>query len=223
MININKSQPAPLCLSEEKEKANGDYKCGKVLERLKDDFHNKCYICEEHAPSTLNVEHFKPHKNDKNLKFDWNNLFLSCGHCNNIKLAKYDNLIDCTDNTETVTDLLKFEIKPFPLEKAKITPLVSRLDINSTAQLLDEVYNGTTELKTIEGLNIRKKLIKELIDFQALLYEYYNEHGLTEDEKQRIRTKIKRKLNPEAPFTAFKIWVIKDNEGLLKEFNEFIN
>ena len=31
MINITKSQPAPECLSKEKEKANGDYKCGEVL------------------------------------------------------------------------------------------------------------------------------------------------------------------------------------------------
>ena len=44
MINITKSQPAPLCLSTEKEKANGDYKCGEVLKRITKDFHNKCYI-----------------------------------------------------------------------------------------------------------------------------------------------------------------------------------
>lgn len=221
MINIKKSQPAPLCLSDEKAKANGDYKCGNVLTRLKEDFHNKCYLCEEREPSTINVEHFKPHKNNKDLKFDWNNLFLSCGHCNNIKLAKYDNLIDCTDSSEIVTDLLKFEIKPFPKEKVKITPLISRPETNSTAQLLNEIYNGTTELKSIEGLNIRYKLILEIVEFGRLLQEYYD-YGITEEEKEYLQKKIKQKLSKEAPFTAFKIWIIKDNEELLKEFYSLI-
>ncbi len=221
MINIKKSQPAPLCLSDEKEKANGDYKCGHVLKRLKDDFHNKCYICEEREPSSINTEHFKPQKKYPKLIFDWNNLFFACTHCNSIKGVK-DNLIDCTDNSEIITDLLKFEIKPFPREKAKVTPLISRLDINSTAQLLNEVYNGTTELKNIEGLNIRNKLIREIVEFGRLLQEYYD-FGLTKEDKEYLQKKIKQKLSKEAPFTAFKIWIIKDNEELLKEFKELIN
>jgi len=222
MINIKKSQPAPLCLSDEKKKATGDYKCGDVLKRLEQDFHNKCYICEEREPSTINVEHFKPHKNDKNLKFDWNNLFWACGHCNNVKLAKYDNLIDCTDETEVITDLLKFEIKPFPREKAKISALISNPKVDSTAQLLNEVYNGTTELKNIESLNIRNKLIREIIDFQSILTEYYFEVGLSEQERGQLRVKMKRKLSSEAAFTAFKIWIIKENKELFNEFKDLI-
>ncbi len=221
MINIKKSQPAPLCLSDEKEKANGDYKCGNVLKRLKEDFHNKCYICEEREPSSINTEHFKPQKKYPELIFDWNNLFFACTHCNSIKGVK-DNLIDCTDNSEIITDLLKFEIKPFPKEKAKITPLISRLDINTTAHLLNEVYNGTTILKNIEGLNIRNKLIQEIVEFGRLLQEYYD-YGLTIENKKYLQKKIKQKLSKEAPFTAFKIWIIKDNVELLKEFKGLIN
>ena len=104
MINIKKSEHPPKCLSEEKKKANGDYKCGEVLDRLKEDFHNKCYLCEEKEPSTINVEHFIPHQGNKDLKFDWKNLFWACGHCNNTKLAKYKNIIDCTDFSRIVTD-----------------------------------------------------------------------------------------------------------------------
>lgn len=222
MINIIKSQPAPLCLSVEKEKANGDYKCGDVLKRLKDDFHNKCYICEEKEPSTINVEHFRPHKGDKELKFVWNNLFLSCGHCNNIKLAKYDDILDCTDNSVVILDLLKFEIKPFPKEKTQISALTSDKQAVLTSQLLNEVYNGTTELKTIEGGYIRNKLIREVIEFQKLLQYYYDEPGLTADEKQKIKQDLKRKLSPEAPFTAFKYWIIKGNDELSEEFKDLI-
>ena len=223
MINIIKSQPAPLCLSKEKGKANGDYKCGEVLKRIHDDFHNKCYICEEKEPSTINVEHFKPHKGNNDLKFDWDNLFLSCGHCNNTKLAKYDNIIDCTDNKTLVLDLLKFEINPFPKEKAKITALTSDIPTVLTSQLLNEVYNGTTELKTIEGGNIRNKLIKELIEFQKILQSYYYEPGLTIEDKAELKNKLKRKLSPEAAFTAFKYWVIKNNDELATEFEDLIN
>lgn len=223
MINITKSQPAPLCLSTEKEKANGDYKCGEVLKRITKDFHNKCYICEEKEISTINVEHFKPHKGDKELKFDWNNLFLSCGQCNNIKLAKYDDILDCTDNEIVILDLLKFEIKPFPKEKAQITALNTDKQVVLTSQLLNEVYNGTTVLKTIEGLNIRNKLIKEIIEFQRILHYYYDEPGLSGEEKFELRNKLKHKLRPDAPFTAFKYWVIKNNDELATEFKDLIN
>ena len=64
MIYIEKSQPAPKCLETKKNKTNGDYKCGNVLERIKNDFNNKCYICEYKEPETINIEHFRPHKGD---------------------------------------------------------------------------------------------------------------------------------------------------------------
>ena len=83
MLYFEKSQPAPDCLEQEKLKKNGDYKCGDVLDRLKADFKNKCYICERSKPQSINVEHFRPHCGDRDLKFSWNNLFWACSHCNN--------------------------------------------------------------------------------------------------------------------------------------------
>ena len=222
MINIIKSQPAPLCLSVEKKKAQGDYKCGEILEKIKTDFHNKCYLCEEREPSTINVEHFRPHKGDKDLKFDWNNLFFACSHCNNTKLAKYNNLLDCTDNSKIIVELLKFDIKPFPREKVNITALNSEPQVTSTAKLLNDIYNGTTKLKNIEDLNIKNKLIKEIIEFQSILQEYYTEPGLTKQDKQDLKKKLKRKLSPEASFTAFKIWIIKNNDDLYQDFKNLL-
>ena len=43
MVYFEKSQPAPNCLEGEKVKANGDYKCGEVLTRLKEDFETISY------------------------------------------------------------------------------------------------------------------------------------------------------------------------------------
>ncbi len=60
MVYLEKSQPAPCCLSIEKAKANGDYKCETVLERIKFDFLNKCYICEYKEPIAINTTATKP-------------------------------------------------------------------------------------------------------------------------------------------------------------------
>ena len=81
MLFVKKSQPAPSCLESEKIKANGDYKCGDVLIRLKDYFKNKCYICEYSKPENINIEHLISHRGNKDLKFSWDNLIWSCGHC----------------------------------------------------------------------------------------------------------------------------------------------
>jgi uncharacterized protein (TIGR02646 family) len=104
MIYIQKSQPAPECLAQQK-----DYKCGDVIPRLKADFHNKCYLCEDKGITSINVEHFIPHRGDKNLMYDWDNLFYSCGHCNNTKLAipKFNNILNCTEyNNISITTLV---------------------------------------------------------------------------------------------------------------------
>jgi hypothetical protein len=57
MINLTKSQPAPDCLATEKLKKSGTYRCGDVHVRLKADFYNKCYICENkiYHPLILNI------------------------------------------------------------------------------------------------------------------------------------------------------------------------
>ncbi|MCI9174917.1 MAG: hypothetical protein HFH49_08225 [Lachnospiraceae bacterium] len=99
MVKIERSFPAPESLAKEAEKINGSYNKPDVVERLRKDFYNKCYICEIKDLQDPNVEHLRPHKNGKypERKFDWENLFWSCGHCNGIKNnGKYDSgILDC--------------------------------------------------------------------------------------------------------------------------------
>lgn len=223
MINFTKSQPAPPCLEVEKNKANGDYKCGDVLNRLSADFHNKCYICEEKAPGSINVEHLVPHQNNQDLKFDWNNLFWACSHCNNTKLAIHNNIINCTDPAVNVVATIRLDIKPFPGEKVAVIPMVEDDDsVRNTAALLNAVYNGTTPLKKMEADGLRNKILTEIIDFQQLLLHYFDKDGLREEEKQTLKSQIRRKLNPQSPFTAFKYWIIKGNEKLQQEFGDLL-
>ena len=96
-LNSEKITKAIEILQKEKAKDRGKYNTEEVVEALEAVFSSKCYICENKKITSYNIEHLKPHK-DKNidLKFDWNNLFLACAHCNNIKRANYENILDCT-------------------------------------------------------------------------------------------------------------------------------
>lgn len=73
MVKVKRSFPAPESLAEEEKKAAGRYDKPDVIERLKEDFHNKCYICEMKELQDPNVEHLLPHKNGKypERKYDW--------------------------------------------------------------------------------------------------------------------------------------------------------
>ena len=99
MVKIERSFPAPASLESEAKKVSGSYEQPDVVSRLRKDFHDKCYICELKNLQDPQVEHLLPHKNGKypERKFDWNNLFWSCSHCNGIKnQKKYDDgIIDC--------------------------------------------------------------------------------------------------------------------------------
>ena len=180
-------------------------------------------ICESKEPSVINTEHFIPHRGNNDLKFDWNNLFYCCGHCNNTKLAKpvFDDILNCTIETDNVDSKIKYLIKPFPQEKAIITALENTSKVNNTVILLDEVYNGTTELKRIESANIRSKLLSEIRKFQNLLFEYFDDSYDIEERKD-IKNQIIRQLKTTSNFTAFKKWILRDNDILRQEFHEHI-
>ena len=60
----------------------GDYNTESVNQALKEIFHGKCYICENKAATSYQIEHLVPHRGDKTLKYDcfirsgilWNNI-----------------------------------------------------------------------------------------------------------------------------------------------------
>ncbi|SFC05753.1 TIGR02646 family protein [Flexibacter flexilis DSM 6793] len=224
MVYHEKTQPEPPCLAAERAKKKGTYNCEGVVTQLKADFKNKCYICEQKEPTSINIEHFKSRKGDKNLRLDWNNLFYCCGHCNNTKLAKtiYDSILNCTIKEHGVDTRIKYEIKPFPKEKALITALEDTPEVQNTAHLLNAVYNGIdTEQKQIEAANLRSDLLKEIKLFGDLLFDF-DDDTLDSDEKERVKGIIIRHLRSSSKFTAFKRWIIRDNEVLKADFKEYI-
>jgi hypothetical protein len=224
MINFVKTQPAPTCLAEEKSKQSGTYRCGDVAERCNTDFYGKCYICEDKDISSINIEHFKAHQGDIDLKFDWDNLFLACAYCNNIKLANinFNNILNCTESTPKITDCIFLDMKPYPFERVIVKALDSTIKAKNTADLLEKVYNAEhTGIKTAGSLNLRKRIFTELLAFQRLLNEYYDD-AIEGNERDDISKKIHRKLHKSTAFTAFKLGIIQENRQFKADFGGFL-
>lgn len=154
-------------------------------------FHNKCYICENKEIISYQIEYLIPHRGDAQLKYDWNNIFLSCTHCNNTKLDKYDPIINCTE--ENVDEMIAFRKKGYfgKDEVLEFEILDSREEIKNTARLLQEVYYGSTPQKIFEARMLRRTLRKELSNFK----EYVREYQEAEDqEKEDLVYLIEKEL-----------------------------
>ena len=216
MYNVDRSFPEPQSLKTEKLKVSGKYNSEDVLERLVEDFFNKCYLCEEKEISGINVEHLKPHKGDIDKKFQWENLFLVCPHCNNTKLGNEDEILDCTNPSHKIYDWIEYKFTSFPKTKVELK-IINNIDIvNNTVTLLDKIYNGSTVNKKFEADNIKKKIMREIQSFENLIFEYvYN-------SKKELVEEIKEKLSRKSAFSAFKRWIIKNN-ARYKELEKYFD
>lgn len=216
MYNVDRSFPEPQSLKIEKLKISGKYNSEDVLERLVEDFFNKCYLCEEKEISGINVEHLKPHKGDIDKKFQWENLFLVCPHCNNTKLGNEDEILDCTNPSHKVYEWIEYNFTSFPKTKVELK-IINNIDIvNNTVTLLDKIYNGSTVNKKFEADNIKKKIMREIQSFENLIFEYvYN-------SKKELVEEIKEKLSRKSAFSAFKRWIIKNN-ARYKELEKYFD
>ena len=220
MVYFKKSKTIPSSLIIEKNKKTGTYRTEEVIKQIDSDFYSKCYICEQKKPTTINVEHFIPHKDNIDLKFDWNNLFYACGHCNNIKLAKkeFDNILNCIILSDKVDEAIAYKFSPFPKEKPCFDVLIVSEKAENAKELLEKVFNGIhTELKTLESANLRDLLLKSIKEFQELLIDYYNN-----EDKEYFLIKVKEHLSNRSAFTAFKRYIIRNNNELNKEFKKYI-
>jgi uncharacterized protein (TIGR02646 family) len=217
MIFFERSQPAPDSLALEKQKKSGTYRTDEVIERVSVDFKDKCYICEYKKPISINVEHFVPHKGNRDLMFDWNNLFLSCAHCNNTKLDDYDTILNCTNPEDEVESRIDYAIKEWPEFEVVITAKTNDDRTALTVKLINAVYMGTTPEKRKESGYIRDTIAKEFLEFRKSLLQYRDE-SLPVDERQKAKEAICEHLNSASAFTAFKRAYVKRNAELSRLF-----
>ena len=205
MVKVERSTPAPKSLEIESKKANGSYNEKDVVERLRDDFHDKCYICELRGLQDPVVEHLLPHKNGTypERKFDWNNLFWCCGHCNSVKnKGKYDDgIIDCCK--QDPENLLSFSFVDDEVS-------VEALDHNNnqavlTAILIYETFN-------LKDYGIREAAaenrMQSLRESMNVLYRTFEKYKESPDCSLR-KKKMKALLRRDSAFAAFKRGYIK--------------
>lgn len=184
MVKVERSFPAPDSLAEEKKKANGSYSEPDVIERLAKDFHNKCYICELDKLQDPQVEHLRPHFGGKNIerKFDWNNLFWSCSHCNGVKnQRKYDeSIIDCCKSDPEERIYFKLHDGKTDVTAVNLADSEARL----TAELVTEVFNIKNS-----GMRVYKSALRfeELNREMNKLYDALDE--LAQNPKSRFAFK----------------------------------
>ena len=217
MVFFEKSQPAPASLT-----SRTSYREEDVIERLESDFKNKCYICESKNPVSINVEHFIPHRGNEELKFEWNNLFYSCSHCNNTKEMLERNtikgaILNCTCEDDKVDERISYRVNSFPeLEVLieEVLPVDKTFEerVNNTITLLKAIYDGyNTPIKKREAANLRLCLMNEIIIFQKLLIKLSSSNV----DSEQIKEQIEKELSKERAFTAFKRWIVKDSSVLV--------
>lgn len=218
MVKIEKT---PLVTGMKINRAQ-DYRIEPLYSMIKKDFFNKCYLCGEKEPTSINVEHHKSQTNHPHLSLVWSNLFFSCVHCNTAKLANYDNIIDCT--AVDPEPLMSLEMKPYPKEAVKVKALRQTAEVLQTVELLDKIYNGTnTVMKMSESENLRNRILKELQNFQQYLQEYYDSEETDEDLKSSFKRKIIKSISRRATFAAFKRELVRNNRTFNADFNAHLD
>lgn len=207
--------------SLQKAKASkSTYNTPEVNAALLEMFHGKCYICENKQITSYQIEHLYPHHGNMDLKYNWENLFLSCAHCNNTKLDKYDPILDCTK--ENVEKRIAFRKRGYfgTEEELIFEALDADEETINTQKLLQEVYYGATPQKKIEAKILRRTLRKELSEFKEYVREYQEAEG---EEREDLRYLLKQQLGDSSPFAAFKRWLIKDNKETYPELLAYIH
>lgn len=210
MFNVTRPADAPESLAERRSYSEED-----VLNKLREIFYDKCYLCEIKDPTSINVEHFDAHQGDLDKKFDWNNLFYVCGRCNNIKLAKYNKLLDCTDDNVDVFRSIKHLPPHTPYQsKIIIDPMVTDEKTVETADLLDEIFNTDRTInKKITGKYLRKKVFHKYNRFLELVNEYLDDE-LPQERKDEALERLQVLMSRKQEFSAFMRWIVLEDDYL---------
>lgn len=218
MVKIERTFPAPVSLAIESQKASGKYDKPDVVNQLREDAHDKCYICEMKGLQDPVVEHLLPHKCDKysERRFDWSNLFLACGHCNGVKnQRKYDEgVIDCCK--QDPEELIDFRLMDGVID------VRAKDDTNETAVLTATLVWEVFSLKNT-GMRVYKSEMRfqELNKEMNKLYANLEELNKNPDSKIVLR-KLKAILRRESAFAAFKRNYVRANKSRFPQLMPYI-
>ena len=180
-----------------------------VLRQLENDHYKKCYLCERSLCTDFQVEHLKSQKNFPDLKQDWNNLFWSCGYCNEKKGNNFNNLLDpsVVNIEEEIKQVLNF------LQKQAVFTSLAETDAHKeTCQFLTKIHNGRNGLRTKREENFFEQVMGIVNDFYRLIDQYlYN-------PTEKNKALVKENLQIIKECLGFKYWIIKNNATLYSIF-----
>lgn len=206
LVKIERTSTPPKSLAEESKKVNGSYRENDVVAQLKTDFHGKCYLCELGNLTDLQVEHLRPHHNRKLIErvFDWNNLFYSCPHCNNIKKdPKYDDrILDCC-----TTDPEHLLSHAFDGKHVCVSPAVSTDEAIMTADLITNCFERrNTGIRDIQ-CNARFQRLAQTMNTLYVALGKYKEKTESRKYLSALRGMLKREYN----FAAFTRYYVRSH------------
>lgn len=187
-------------------------------------FFDKCYICETKEPHDVNVEHFHPHKGDQIKKYDWDNLYLACSRCNNIKLSEFDDILDCCDSETDVFRAIRHVPPITPYAKVvKLEPMHVDPKVELTRQLLERVYNSDhTVNKKLTSAFLRRKIFDQYNLLLDQINAYYNPVA-TNGEREISLERMQKLIHKSAPYSAFIRWCILDDAELGELLCDFMD
>ena len=211
MVKLTKRPSPPKPITDEKH-----YRSNPNFNALVEDCLGKCYICENGNATTLNVEHRIPHHGDDKLKYDWNNLLLSCGHCNSIKGDKYGDILDPTKCDPEDSISLSLTVDSL-IENVKVCALSQDKSTKQTVNLLSFVYNGgTSAIKEVECTALRN----EISTCIARFYQYIE--GYRREPNEGYDVIIGKEISRASSFAAFKRGIVRNNSELSAKFGELL-
>jgi len=212
MLNIKRSkQPIE----------NFTYNDKKIVEIIKYDFYNLCYLCEERSPRHTQTDHYLPQKFYPDEENTWENLFYICEKCNNIKQATFNKSVEteilncCKDDVENIISL-SFNFRD---EKIEIIVLQNSIKSKNTKILLEKIYNGIGS-ESNKYLDLQEEIKAKIEMFNQLLYEYehINANDIKAIKKETIIKFIRKETNRGKiesfdflGFVSFKRQIIKNN------------
>lgn len=215
MVKIERTSTPPASLAKQ-----NSYREQDVIEQLKKDFHGKCYICEMDDLTDVQVEHLRPHYNGrfKERVFDWNNLFYSCPHCNNIKKkSKYDEkILDCCEE-----DPEEYLCHYYFENAVTVTPVDGVTDEKAvmTADLIQNCFEiNNTGIRVVQCA----ARVHRLADTMNKLYDTLA-HYRQDTSSKKYRSALRAMLKREYKFAAFTRQYVRSHITDYPELKEFLS